>query len=120
MNLLIFSILIVPGCLKIYDDIQILCESSLLINLVELRFGNWIICYVSFPGPTSENQWWVDRKAKAVLLKYHSTIYVLVSAEERRVNWHRENNLLDETHAIHGGGLPLITQGDGFVGGVID
>jgi UDP-glucose 4-epimerase len=28
----------------------------------------------------------------------------------------KENNLLDETHAIHGGGLPLITKGEGFVG----
>ena len=27
-----------------------------------------------------------------------------------------ENNLLDETHAIHGGGLPLITKDRGFVG----
>ena len=24
--------------------------------------------------------------------------------------------MLDETHAIHGGGLPLITKGEGFVG----
>ena len=39
-----------------------------------------------------------------------------VSAEERGVDWHKENNLLDETHAIHGGGLPLITKDDGFVG----
>ena len=28
----------------------------------------------------------------------------------------KENNLLDETHAIHGGGLPLITKNEGFVG----
>jgi len=83
---------------------------------VEVRIGDWIIYHASLPGSTSENQWWIDRKARVVLLKHHSTLYERVSAEERGVNWHKENNLLDETHATHGGGLPLITKGDGFVG----
>ena len=83
---------------------------------VEVRIGDWIIYHASLPGSTSENQWWIDRKARVVMLKHHSTIYERVSAEERGVDWHKENNLLDETHAIHGGGLPLITKGEGFVG----
>jgi uncharacterized protein (UPF0303 family) len=83
---------------------------------VEVRIGDWIIYHASLPGSTSENQWWIDRKARVVMLKHHSTIYERVSAEERGVDWHSENNLLDETHAIHGGGLPLITKGEGFVG----
>jgi uncharacterized protein (UPF0303 family) len=83
---------------------------------VEVRIGDWIIYHASLPGSTSENQWWIDRKARVVLLKHHSTIYERVSAEERGVDWHSENNLLDETHAIHGGGLPLITKNEGFVG----
>ncbi len=82
----------------------------------EVRIGDWIIYHASLPGSTSENQWWIDRKARVVMLKHHSTIYERVSAEERGVDWHKENNLLDETHAIHGGGLPLITKSDGFVG----
>ena len=83
---------------------------------VEVRIGDWIIYHASLPGSTSENQWWIDRKARVVLLKHHSTLYERVSAQERGVDWHSENNLLDETHAIHGGGLPLITKSDGFVG----
>ena len=83
---------------------------------VEVRIGDWIIYHASLPGSTSENQWWIDRKARVVLLKHHSTLYERVSAEERGVDWHSENNLLDETHAIHGGGLPLITKDKGFVG----
>ena len=83
---------------------------------VEVRIGDWIIYHASLPGSTSENQWWIDRKARVVLLKHHSTLYERVSAEERGVDWHKENNLLDETHAIHGGGLPLITKDKGFVG----
>jgi len=83
---------------------------------VEVRLGDWIIYHASLSGSTAENQWWIDRKARVVLLKHHSSIYERVSAEERGVDWHKENNLLDETHAIHGGGLPLITKDQGFVG----
>jgi uncharacterized protein (UPF0303 family) len=83
---------------------------------VEVRLGDWTIYHASLPGSTVENQWWIDRKARTVMLKQHSTMHERVSAQERGVDWHNENNLLDETHAIHGGGLPLITKGDGFVG----
>ena len=83
---------------------------------VEVRLGDWIIYHASLPGSTAENQWWIDRKARVVLLKHHSTMYERVSAQERGVDWHKESNLLDETHAIHGGGLPLITKDQGFVG----
>ena len=83
---------------------------------IEVRLGDWIIYHASLPGSTAENQWWIDRKARTVMLKHHSTMFERVSAEERGVDWHKENNLLDETHAIHGGGLPLITKSEGFVG----
>ena len=83
---------------------------------VEVRLGDWIIYHASLPGSTAENQWWIDRKARVVMLKHHSTMYDRVSAQERGVDWHKENNLLDETHAIHGGGLPLITKDDGLSG----
>jgi uncharacterized protein (UPF0303 family) len=83
---------------------------------VEVRLGDWTIYHASLPGSTAENQWWIDRKARVVMLKHHSTMYERVLAQERGVDWHKENNLLDETHAIHGGGLPLITKNEGFVG----
>jgi uncharacterized protein (UPF0303 family) len=83
---------------------------------VEVRIGDWIIYHASLPGSTVENQGWIDRKARVVMLKEHSTLFERVSAQERGVDWFAENNLTDSTHAIHGGGLPLITQGDGFVG----
>ena len=83
---------------------------------VEVRLGDWIIYHASLPGSTVENQGWIDRKARVVMLKQHSTLFERVSAQERGVDWFMENNLTDATHAIHGGGLPLITQGDVFVG----
>jgi len=83
---------------------------------IQVRIGDWIIYHASLPGSTSENHWWIDRKARVVSLKNHSTMFERVSAEERGVDWHKENNLLDETHAIHGGGLPLITKSEGFTG----
>ena len=83
---------------------------------IEVRLGDWIIYHVSLPGSTAENDWWISRKARVVILKHHSTMYERVSAEELGVDWHKENNLLDETHAIHGGGLPLITKNERFLG----
>ena len=83
---------------------------------IEVRIGDWIIYHVSLPGSTPENDWWISRKARTVMLKHHSTMFERVSAQERGEDWHKENNLPDETHAIHGGGLPLITKNEGFVG----
>ncbi len=83
---------------------------------VEVRAGDWFIYHVSLPGSEPENDWWMSRKARTVMLKHHSTMYERVRAEERGVDWYKENNLLEETHAIHGGGLPLITKNEGFVG----
>jgi uncharacterized protein (UPF0303 family) len=86
---------------------------------VEVRIGDWIIYHASLPGSSPENDWWIGRKARVVKLKQHSTLFERVLAKERGIDWHKENNLLDETHAIHGGGLPLITEGDGFVGALL-
>jgi uncharacterized protein (UPF0303 family) len=82
---------------------------------IEVRIGDWIIYHASLEGSKPENDWWIRRKAAVVNLKQHSTMYERVSAKERGVDWHSENNLPDETHAIHGGAIPLIT-GDGFKG----
>jgi uncharacterized protein (UPF0303 family) len=83
---------------------------------IEVRLADWIVYHISLPGSKPENDWWMSRKARVVMLKHHSTMYERVSAEERGVDWHKENNVEDETHAIHGGGLPLITKDEGFVG----
>lgn len=115
-QLLVLPDLSLKSAIEIGEIAKSLGTQRSLPIAVEVRIGDWIVYHASLPGSTSENQWWIDRKARVVLLKHHSTIYERVSAEERGVDWHKENNLLDETHAIHGGGLPLITKGEGFVG----
>ena len=82
---------------------------------VQVRIGEWIVYHASLEGSKPENDWWINRKVAVVMLRQHSTMYERVSAEERGVDWHKENNLQDETHAIHGGALPLITD-EGFKG----
>jgi uncharacterized protein (UPF0303 family) len=82
---------------------------------VQVRIGDWVVFHACLEGSKPENDWWISRKVAVVLLKHHSTMYERVSAEERGVDWHKENNLRDETHAIHGGALPLITN-EGFRG----
>jgi uncharacterized protein (UPF0303 family) len=82
---------------------------------IQVRIGDWIVFHASLEGSKIENDWWINRKVAVVMLKQHSTMYERVSAEESGADWHKENNLTDETHAIHGGALPLITE-DGFKG----
>jgi uncharacterized protein (UPF0303 family) len=106
----------IAGALEVGDIAKSLGLARKLPIAIEVKFMDWIIYHASLPGSTPENDWWIARKARVVMLKQHSTIYERVSAEERGVDWHKENNLLDETHAIHGGGLPLITKNDGFIG----
>jgi len=106
----------VTGALEIGEIAKSLGVIRNLPIAIEVRLGDWIIYHASLPGSKPENDWWISRKARVVILKNHSTMYERVSAEERGVDWHKENNLLDETHAIHGGGLPLITKDDGFAG----
>ena len=104
------------GALEIGEIAKSIAVLRKLPLAIQVRLGDWIIYHASLPGSTSENHWWIDRKARVVLLKHHSTLFERVSAEERGIDWHKENNVEDETHAIHGGGLPLITKDEGFKG----
>jgi len=82
---------------------------------IEVQIADWIVFHASLEGSKPENDRWIRRKAAVVLLKQHSTMFERVLAEEREVDWHKENNLPDVTHAIHGGAIPLITN-EGFKG----
>jgi hypothetical protein len=106
----------VSGALEIGEIAKSLGQLRNLPIALEVRLLDWMIYHASLPGSKCENQWWIDRKARVVMLKHHSTMHERVSAEERGIDWHKENNIEDETHAIHGGGLPLITKDEGFVG----
>ena len=115
-KVLTLSSLDLSGALEIGEIAKSLGMVRNLPIAIEVRIGDWIIYHASLPGSKPENDWWISRKARVVKLKQHSTMYERVNAEERGVDWHKENHLLDETHAIHGGGLPLITKNEGFVG----
>lgn len=86
---------------------------------IEVRIGDWIVYHCSLPGSKQENDWWISRKARVVKLKGHSTLFERLSAEERSVNWFIENGVSEVDFAIHGGGLPLITKKDGFIGSLL-
>jgi uncharacterized protein (UPF0303 family) len=109
----------ISNALEIGEIAKSLSVKRKLPVAIEVRLDDWTVYHVSLPGSKPENDWWLSRKARVVMLKHHSTLYERVRAEERRVDWHKENNLLDETHAIHGGGLPLIIKGQGFVGALL-
>ena len=95
--------------------VKIGLERKLPIAIV-IRIGEWTVFKAALPGSKPENDGWIERKARVVSLTGHSTMYERVSAEERGVDWHKENGVVDETHAIHGGGIPLVTRTNGSEG----
>ena len=82
---------------------------------IQVQLGEWIVFKAALPGSKPENDGWISRKANVVLLKHHSTMFERVKAEEEGADWHILNGVDDVTHAIHGGGFPIITN-EGFEG----
>lgn len=72
----------------------------------------------ALPGASDEHAGWITRKSNVVNLTHHSTMYERVKAEEEVIDWHAVHGVVDETHAIHGGGFPLLTV-DGRFRGVL-
>jgi uncharacterized protein (UPF0303 family) len=101
--------------IKIGQIAVFLGNQRMLPITIEVRIGDWIVFHASLEGSKPENDWWINRKVAVVELNQHSTLFERVSAEERGVDWHKEHGVTDDTHAIHGGALPLITE-EGFKG----
>ena len=83
---------------------------------VEVRLKEWIVFHASLPGSTPDNDAWIARKARVTLATGNSTMFERVLAEEQGINWYEVKGLPEETHAIHGGSLPLNVKGLGFTG----
>lgn len=83
---------------------------------ISIRVGEWEIFKASLPGSSPENDGWIARKANVVNLTRHSTMYERVSAEEEGADWHQLHGVEDATHAIHGGGFPIVSKGGGYQG----
>ncbi|MEY4497318.1 MAG: hypothetical protein RLZZ364_623 [Actinomycetota bacterium] len=67
-------------------------------------------------GASDEHSGWITRKSRVVNLTQHSTMYERVKSEEDAIDWHQTHGVVDETHAIHGGGFPLRTTNGEFRG----
>ena len=105
--------------LNLGDIAKNIGHSRKLPIAIEVRIGNWVVYHASLPGSTIDNQNWIDRKARVVLLTHHSTLFERVNSEETDIDWYVSKDLTPETHSIHGGGLPLITENLGFQGALI-
>ena len=93
-----------------------ICSERNLGVAISIRLGDWEVFKVALPGSKPENDGWINRKANVVNLKHHSTMYERVKAEEDGIDWHQAHGVMDVTHAIHGGGFPLISKSAGFKG----
>ena len=83
---------------------------------IEVRIGEWIVFHASLPGTNTENDWWMGRKARVVLLTGHSSMHERVLAEEQNIDWFAKHGVIEEQYAIHGGGLPINVAGKGLAG----
>ena len=83
---------------------------------VEVRLLDWTVFRASLPGSTPENDRWIARKSRVVMATHKSTLYERVLAEEQGINWYEANGLSEDTHAIHGGAIPLNVKGLDFIG----
>ena len=86
---------------------------------ISVRIGDWEVFKASLPGTVAENDGWIQRKANVLSLTHHSTMYERVSAEESGSDWHKDHGVVDETHAIHGGGFPIVLTTGEHVGAFI-
>ena len=84
--------------------------------IVQVRIGQQIIFHAALSGTTTENDWWINRKARVVEKFNHSSIYVRVSFEEKNQTFEEHSGLDNELYAAHGGGFPIIVAGQGVVG----
>jgi uncharacterized protein (UPF0303 family) len=83
---------------------------------VQVRIGQQIIFHAALTGTTTENDWWINRKARVVEKFNHSSMYVRVSFEENNQTFEEHSGLDNELYAAHGGGFPIIVAGQGVVG----
>jgi len=115
------EILVLPHC-DLKDAVEIgeiavgLARVEGLGISIEVRLGDWTVFHTALPGAKSDQPSWIARKARVVIATGHSTIYERVRAEELGIDWYAEHELSEETHAIHGGGLPLNVSGQGVTG----
>jgi uncharacterized protein (UPF0303 family) len=101
--------------LEIGEIATTLGKQRKLAIAIEVRIGDWIVFHASLEGSKPENDWWIGKKVRVVMMKQHSTMHERVLAEELGIDWYKVNKVGDDTHAIHGGALPLITP-SGFAG----
>jgi uncharacterized protein (UPF0303 family) len=111
--------LTMSGFIEIGDIAKTLGLKNNLKVAIEVRNYDWIVYHVNLPGSNPENDFWINRKARVVNLKRHSTLYERINAEERNIDWYVENNLNVSEYAIHGGGFPLRTRTEGFIGSLL-
>lgn len=105
--------------LEIGELAKVLAQKNALPIAIEIRLADWLVYHVSLTGSSRDNQFWLEKKARVVLLKHHSTLFERVNSEERSIDWFKVNEVSETEYAIHGGGLPLITESEGFVGSLL-
>ncbi len=108
--------LTVADALELGEIVLQLGRERALPIATEVRIGDWTVFHASLPGSTSDNDSWMNRKARVVLATGNSTIHERVLAEEKGIDWYAATGFSEDLYAIHGGGLALNVKNAGFAG----
>jgi len=95
---------------------------SLEVRIIDETLAEgWTVFHRALPGAKPDQPSWIARKSRVVIATGHSTMYERVRAEELGIDWYAEHNLPEETHAIHGGGIPLhiMSAGSSILAGIL-
>ena len=106
----------VAEALEIGEIAYELATSKKLSCAIEVCIGTWTVFHVSLPGTSTDNDWWMGRKARVVLKTGHSSMFERVQSEEQGFDWFTKHGVKEEEYAIHGGGLPINVKGKGLAG----
>jgi uncharacterized protein (UPF0303 family) len=115
-SVLIFPSFGLPEAVELGEIAMDMALDRALAVAIEVRIGDWVVFHVSLPGALPKNDSWIERKARVVLATEHSTMYERVKAEEEGIDWYTYYNRPEETHAIHGGAIPIRVSGSGLQG----
>lgn len=93
-------------------------QEQALPIVIEVRRLGQIAFRAALPGSRRDSDSWIERKARVVERFEDSTLAVRVKYEERGTTFNESTGLSELDYAAHGGGVPIVVDGVGIVGGL--
>ena len=93
-------------------------QAAALPVVVSIVRGGQRLFQAALPGTSPDNDDWVERKSRVVLLFGHSSLYVGTEARMKGSTFEDRADLDHALYAAHGGSFPAIVRRVGVVGAI--